>query len=82
MSNGVWDINTSPEHTYCLQFSEFRYFAAMKHLDHNENMTTLDIEDLDLFDVSDKNKVVSLLYKTIPKKIHVNINILTEETEY
>jgi hypothetical protein len=72
MSNGIWDIHTSPEHTYCLQFSEFRYFAAMRHLGQNENMTTLDIEDLDLFDVSNKNKV-SLLYKTIPKKIHASI---------
>lgn len=81
MSNGVWDINTSPGHTYSLQFSEFRYFAAMKHLSQNENMTTLDIEDLELFDISNKNKALSLLYKTIPKKIHVIINTLDTKKE-
>ncbi|KAI7906721.1 uncharacterized protein BX663DRAFT_203307 [Cokeromyces recurvatus] len=69
MSNGVWDISTVPEHTYRLQFSEFKYFAAIKHLGKNENITTLDIEDLDLFDISNTEPIY-LLYKTIPKKIH------------
>lgn len=73
MSNGVWDICTSETHTYRLQFSEFKYFAAIKHLGENENVTTLDIEDLDVTDISDVTKPVKLLYKTIPKKIHVSV---------
>lgn len=72
MSNGVWDINTSESHTYRLQFSEFKYFAAMKHLGENENITTLDIEDLDVTDITDAKNHVQLLYKTIPKEIHVS----------
>lgn len=72
MSNGVWDICTSETHTYRLQFSEFKYFAAIKHLGENENVTTLDIEDLDVTDISDVSKPVKLLYRTIPKKIHVS----------
>ncbi|GAN01286.1 autophagy regulatory protein [Mucor ambiguus] len=74
MSNGVWDICTSDTHTYRLQFSEFKYFAAIKHLGENENVTTLDIEDLDVTDISDVRKPVKLLYKTIPKKIHLKRN--------
>ncbi|KAF1796478.1 hypothetical protein FB192DRAFT_1292335 [Mucor lusitanicus] len=74
MSNGVWDICTSETHTYRLQFSEFKYFAAIKHLGENENVTTLDIEDLDVTDISDVTKPVKLLYKTIPKKIHLKRN--------
>lgn len=72
MSHGVWDIRTSETHIYRLQFSEFRYFAAIKHLGENENVTTLDIEDLDVTDISDVKKPVKLLYKTIPNKIHVS----------
>lgn len=71
MSSGVWDINTSPCHIYQLQFSEFKYFAAMKHLGQNENITTLDIEELDVYDTSKKRTL--LLNKTIPKKIHVSL---------
>ncbi|CEP08154.1 hypothetical protein [Parasitella parasitica] len=74
MSNGVWDINTSENHIYRLQFSEFKYFAAIKHLGENENVTTLDIEDLDVTDISDSKSHVKLLYKTIPKKIHLKHN--------
>lgn len=70
MSSGVWDINTSVDHTYRLQFSDFKYFAAMKHLGQNENITTLDIEELEVYDTS--NKKTLLLNKTIPKKIHVS----------
>jgi hypothetical protein len=66
MSCGVWDIQTSPKHTYRLQFSEFKYFAAMKHLGQNENITTLDIEELEV------RENVLILSKTIPKKIHVS----------
>lgn len=73
ISNGVWDINTSENHIYRLQFSEFKYFAAMKHLGENENITTLDIEDLDVTDISNVKKHVKLLYKTIPKNIHVSL---------
>lgn len=75
MSNGVWDINTSENHIYRLQFSEFKYFAAMKHLGENENITTLDIEDLDVTDISNVKKHVKLLYKTIPKNIHVSLSL-------
>lgn len=67
MSSGVWDINTSADHLYRVQFSEFKYFAAMKHLGQNENITTLDIEELEVYD-----KKTLLLNKTIPKKIHVS----------
>ncbi|KAI9487439.1 MAG: hypothetical protein EXX96DRAFT_476198 [Benjaminiella poitrasii] len=74
MSNGNWNICTSPDHTYRLQFSEFKYFAAMKHLGKNENITTLDIEEFDLFDVQKEGKLISLLFKTIPKKIHPKRN--------
>ncbi|KAG1106160.1 hypothetical protein G6F42_016861 [Rhizopus arrhizus] len=74
MSHGVWDIRTSETHIYRLQFSEFRYFAAIKHLGENENVTTLDIEDLDVTDISDVKKPVKLLYKTIPNKIHLKRN--------
>ncbi|RCI05002.1 autophagy- protein 2, partial [Rhizopus stolonifer] len=72
MSHGCWDLNTSPSHTYRLQFSDFRYFAAMQHLGKKENITTLDIEELDLFDVS--NQMLPLIHKTIPKKIHPKRN--------
>jgi hypothetical protein len=32
MSTGTWDLHCTPTGTYRLQFSEFRYFAAIKHL--------------------------------------------------
>ncbi|KAI7888841.1 uncharacterized protein EV154DRAFT_539128 [Mucor mucedo] len=70
MSNGVWDIHTSDIDHYRFQFSEFRYFAAIKHLGMNENMTTLDIEELSLTDISDPKQPIPLIYKTLPKTIH------------
>lgn len=73
LSTGVWDIHTSDIDNYRFQFSEFRYFAAIKHLGNNENMTTLDIEELTLTDISDPIQPIALIYKTLPKTIHVSI---------
>lgn len=72
LSTGVWDIHTSDIDNYRLKFSEFRYFAAMKHLGQNENMTTLDIEELDLTDISNSSKPIALIYKTLPKTVNVS----------
>ncbi|KAI8389478.1 hypothetical protein BD560DRAFT_486118 [Blakeslea trispora] len=74
MSHGTWDLHTLSKHTFRLQFSDFRYFAAIKHLEKNENITTLDIEELDLTDISNPQQPVSILRKTIPKKIHPKRN--------
>lgn len=74
LSSGIWDIRTSEANCYRLNFSEFKYFAAMKHLGQNENITTLDIEELTLTDISDPLSPVLLLYKTIPKTIRVSTN--------
>ncbi|KAI8990792.1 hypothetical protein BDF20DRAFT_2784 [Mycotypha africana] len=76
MGNGVWKIRTSAEHAYLFEFSEFRYFAAIKHLYENENITTLDIEDFELRDVSDptNEEGILLLYKALPKWIHPKRN--------
>lgn len=74
LSCGVWDIHTSDINNYRFQFSEFRYFAAMKHLGGNENITTLDIEELSLTDTSNPTRPIPLLYKTIPKSIHVSVD--------
>ncbi|CAO3631028.1 unnamed protein product [Mucor hiemalis] len=71
LSSGIWDIHTSEANCYRLNFSEFKYFAAIKHLGQNENTTTLDIEELTLTDISDPLLPVLLLYKTIPKTIHL-----------
>jgi hypothetical protein len=71
LSSGVWDIHTTDVNHYRLQFNEFRYFAAMKHLGQNENMTTLDIEELSLTDISNPLNPISLIYKTIPRTINV-----------
>ncbi|KAI8090453.1 hypothetical protein BDF21DRAFT_377473 [Thamnidium elegans] len=70
LSTGVWDIHTSDINNYRLKFSEFRYFAAMKYLGQNENMTTLDIEELDFTDISNLSKPTSLIYKTLPKTVN------------
>lgn len=74
MSNGVWNIHTSDIDHYRFQFSEFRYFVAIKHLGTNENMTTLDIEEFSLTDISDPKKPIALIYKTLPKTIRVSIS--------
>ncbi|KAG0188180.1 autophagy- protein 2 [Apophysomyces sp. BC1034] len=77
ISDALWDINytlpDSSQATYRLRFSEFRYFAVMKHLGLNENITTLDIDELALDDVSKESKI-PLLYKTIPKTLNTKRN--------
>ncbi|KAG1140944.1 hypothetical protein G6F37_009155 [Rhizopus arrhizus] len=50
LSQCHWRLHTSPTDLYTLQFSEFKYFACMKHMGKNENITTLDIEELALYD--------------------------------
>ncbi|KAI8353657.1 hypothetical protein EDC96DRAFT_466439 [Choanephora cucurbitarum] len=84
MSHGTWDLHTSPLHTFRLQFSDFRYFAAIQHLGQNENITTLDIEELDLWDMTNRQQ---LLHKTMPKKIHPKrntsmISLVSRLTQY
>ncbi|KAI8978090.1 hypothetical protein BDB01DRAFT_852630 [Pilobolus umbonatus] len=63
MSQGVWDLRSAC--SYRFQFSEFRYFAAIKHLGRDENITTLDIEDFTLDDIT-HHAAVPLLMKTMP----------------
>lgn len=72
LSTGVWDIHTSDIDNYRFKFSEFRYFAAIKHSGNNENITTLDIEGLTLTDISNPIQPIPLIYKTLPKTIHVS----------
>ncbi|KAI8333041.1 hypothetical protein BC941DRAFT_516431 [Chlamydoabsidia padenii] len=74
MSDGIWDLHTDGKDqkapsTYRLQFSDFRYFAVIKHLGMNENITTLDIEDLTLDDIHDDTRKTPLFYRTLPKSI-------------
>lgn len=68
LSQGHWCLYTSPTDLFTLQFSEFKYFACMKHMGRNENITTLDIEDLLLYD---NNTDRELLFRTIPKTMNV-----------
>lgn len=72
LGNGTWDIHTSDIHHYRVVFSEFKYFAAIKHLGQNENITTLDIEELTLTDMSNPLSHVLILYKTLPKTVRVS----------
>ena len=72
LGSGVWDIRTSDEHQYQCNFSEFKYFAAIKHVGQNENITVLDIEELTLTDISNPSLPNVLLYKTIPKGVRVS----------
>ncbi|CAO3577634.1 unnamed protein product [Absidia cylindrospora] len=74
MSEGVWDLHTNStdkntQSTYRFQFSDFRYFAVIKHLGMNENITTLDIEDLTLDDIGHGIQPIPLFYRTLPKSI-------------
>ncbi|CEG79538.1 hypothetical protein RMATCC62417_13990 [Rhizopus microsporus] len=64
MSQGLWYLQPSDDHLYTLDFSEFKYFACMKHLGRNENITTLDIEQLAL---NDMIKQRPLICRTLPK---------------
>ncbi|KAI9315841.1 hypothetical protein BX666DRAFT_258603 [Dichotomocladium elegans] len=54
MSDALWDIHYSSKDkesqgSYRLHMSEFRYFTVVKHLGMDENVTTLDIDDLELY---------------------------------
>ncbi|KAI8098544.1 uncharacterized protein BX664DRAFT_255802 [Halteromyces radiatus] len=72
LSQSVWDLHTNKNQSssaYRLQFTDFRYFAVIKHLGLNENITTLDIEDLTLDDISDDARKVPLFYRTLPKSL-------------
>ncbi|RCI05217.1 autophagy- protein 2 [Rhizopus stolonifer] len=71
LSQGHWCLYTSPTDLFTLQFSEFKYFACMKHMGRNENITTLDIEDLLLYD---NNTDRELLFRTIPKTMNTSRN--------
>ncbi|KAL0085769.1 hypothetical protein F4703DRAFT_1979451 [Phycomyces blakesleeanus] len=75
ISEAAWDLHYTPENgipgDYQARFTEFRYFAVMKHLNTNENITTLDIDELALDDMSDPLNIVPVLYKTIPKSLNM-----------
>ncbi|KAI9249301.1 hypothetical protein BY458DRAFT_559947 [Sporodiniella umbellata] len=71
LSQGHWCLHTTATDLFTLQFSEFKYFACIKHMGKNENITTLDIEDLNLYDnIKDRD----LIYRTIPKAISTTRN--------
>lgn len=73
LSQCHWRLHTSPTDLYTLQFSEFKYFACMKHMGKNENITTLDIEELALYDnLIDRE----LFCKAMPKIITVSCSSL------
>ncbi|KAI8381283.1 uncharacterized protein BYT42DRAFT_565980 [Radiomyces spectabilis] len=78
IGDAVWDlcypVDSETDAIYRAHLSEFRYFAVIKHLGMNENITTLDIDELTLDDISDSYHAVPLLYKTIPKVINVKRN--------
>ncbi|KAI7849311.1 hypothetical protein BDC45DRAFT_574027 [Circinella umbellata] len=75
VTNGVaiWDLHHVAKEepaktTYQLHMSEFRYFTVVKHLGLNENITTLDIDDITLDRVTPAP--LPVVCKTIPK--HLN----------
>ncbi|CAO3617552.1 unnamed protein product [Cunninghamella echinulata] len=73
MSEGIWNLQTTSkdkkEATYQLQFSDFRYFTVVNHLGKNENITTLDIENLSLDDITNAAHRIPLINKAIPKSL-------------
>lgn len=73
MSQGLWYLQSSDDHLYTLDFSEFKYFACMKHLGRDENITTLDIEQLAL---NDAIKQRPLICRTLPKIMAVSFSYL------
>lgn len=73
MSQGFWYLQPSDDHLYTLDFSEFKYFACMKHLGKDENITTLDIEQLAL---NDAIKQRPLICRTLPKIMAVSFSYL------
>ncbi|KAI8059012.1 hypothetical protein BC940DRAFT_314453 [Gongronella butleri] len=72
MAEGIWDLHTMTAEkraTYRLQFTDFRYFNAIKHMGNDENVTTLDIEDLTLDDFSDAQRPERLVARTLAKPL-------------
>ncbi|ORX52770.1 hypothetical protein DM01DRAFT_1055778 [Hesseltinella vesiculosa] len=72
LAEGTWDLHTVTDNkraTYRLQFTDFRYFSVIKHLAMDENVTTLDIEDLTLEDISNTAKPVPLVTRTLSKPL-------------
>ncbi|KAI8579183.1 hypothetical protein K450DRAFT_210478 [Umbelopsis ramanniana AG] len=55
--------------TYDAIMSNFQYFAAIRNLGQDENITTLDIDEILLFEVKSENEVELLLERTIPKSL-------------
>ncbi|KAF7724185.1 autophagy- protein 2 [Apophysomyces ossiformis] len=78
ISDALWDLHyplqNEMQATYRLHLSDFRYFAVIKHAGLNENITTLDIDNLTLKDVSNENRDIPLLYKTIPRTLNAKRN--------
>ncbi|KAI7862276.1 hypothetical protein BDF14DRAFT_1974660 [Spinellus fusiger] len=78
ISDALWDLSYTPEKgppgKYQARLTEFRYFAVMKHLNTNENITTLDIDEIALDDISDPMNTISIVYKTIPKTLNATRN--------
>ncbi|KAI8145032.1 hypothetical protein BJV82DRAFT_666949 [Fennellomyces sp. T-0311] len=77
MSDAVWDlhhISKEGNHktTYQLHMSDFRYFNAIKHLGSNENITTLDIDQLALDRIAPNP--LPIVYRTMPKKLNAKRN--------
>lgn len=77
MTQGLWYLQPSDDHLYTLDFSEFKYFACMKHLGRDENITTLDIEQLAL---NDAIKQRPLICRTLPKIMAVSFFIFIDTT--
>ncbi|KAI9493115.1 hypothetical protein BDB00DRAFT_872630 [Zychaea mexicana] len=77
MSDAIWDLHhiskeDSVKTTYRLHMSEFRYFTVVKHLGLNENITTLDIDQLALDRTAPT--AMPIICKSIPKKLNAKRN--------
>ncbi|CAO3665912.1 unnamed protein product [Umbelopsis ramanniana] len=55
--------------TYDAIMSNFQYFAAIRNMGQDENITTLDIDEVLLFEVKSEHEVELLLERTIPKSL-------------